>query len=89
MDATATIQYAPSMGIDFVEIKRRREAAGLTLQQAADSAGFAARQYWWQIENGKKPGLSVDSLAAVARVLGCKLDDLIEKPAKKRKSPKN
>jgi transcriptional regulator with XRE-family HTH domain len=77
------------MGVDFAEIKRRREAAGLTLQQAAAGAGFKSFQYWWAIENGRKPGLTVDSLAAIAHVLACKLDDLIDKPDKRsRKATK-
>jgi transcriptional regulator with XRE-family HTH domain len=76
------------MGINSAEIKRRRVDAGLTLQQASDAAGFTTRQFWWQIENGRKPGLTVESLAAVARVLECKLDDLIDKPAKRRKPSK-
>jgi transcriptional regulator with XRE-family HTH domain len=76
------------MGIDFAEIKRRRESAGLSLQSAADAAGFSSRQFWWQIENGRKPGLTVDSLTAVARVLSCKLDDLIEPEKPKRQGTK-
>jgi hypothetical protein len=31
---------------------------------------------------GRRPGLTLDSLAAVARVLGCKLDDLVETPSR-------
>jgi transcriptional regulator with XRE-family HTH domain len=88
MDATATANYSPAMGIDFAEIKRRREAAGLTLQRAADDAGFKTRQQWFKIERGENPTLTVDTLSAVARVLGCKLDDLIEKPPKRRKPTK-
>ena len=51
------------------EIRRRRLAKGLTAAKAAEAAEAAATA-WYAWEHGT--GLSVDNLARIAAVLGCK-----------------
>lgn len=71
--------------VDAQEIKRRRVALGLTLQEAADRAGFSGRQRWSGIERGERSNLRADTLLAVARALGCSIEDLLAKPPGKAK----
>lgn len=60
-------------------IKDRREHKGLSQAQAATLAGFKSPIQWWDIEN--KPGRDpqISTLEKVAKVLGCKVDDLLRK----------
>lgn len=82
----------PSAGmINREEIRRRREAIGMTMVEAAVAAGFKHRQQWYAIETGQRKGLAVETLSAVARALRCNIDDLMqpsqpEKPTRKRKT---
>lgn len=58
-------------------IRKMREARGLTLTEFATAMGVTpgAVSHW---ENGRrKPG--IDDLAKMARLLACKVDDLIDK----------
>ena len=50
---------------------------GLTLQKAADRAGFSGRQRWSGIEQGERTNLSVATIAAVAKALGCSIEALL------------
>ncbi|MBE0599369.1 MAG: helix-turn-helix transcriptional regulator [Desulfuromonadales bacterium] len=57
-------------------IKLWRERRGLTQQALADQAGIS-KPYLSQIESGKRQG-TVETLAAIARVLAVPLDVLTE-----------
>jgi transcriptional regulator with XRE-family HTH domain len=69
------------MPVNFAEIKRRREQLSLTMEEAARRAGHAgdrARIWWNDVESGRaSPDLRISTLEAVARVLGCRVDDLL------------
>jgi transcriptional regulator with XRE-family HTH domain len=77
--------------VDRSGIKARREAIGLTLEEAAKRAGLGDRQRWYGIEHGQRRNISADTLQAVARALDCTMDELMinDKPAMaaQRKSP--
>lgn len=60
------------------EVKRRREKMKLTQGEAAVSVGWSA-QRWSDFENERNPDPRVSTLAAVAKVLKCRLDDLVMK----------
>jgi len=63
--------------VDQAEIRRRRLALKLTMQEAADRAGFSGRQQWSNIEAGQRSRISADTLQAVAIALACRMDDLM------------
>lgn len=63
--------------VRFDEIKRRREAAGLTKAECARRAGFKSQQHWYGMESGRSPNPRIDTLIVVAKVLGCKVRDLL------------
>jgi transcriptional regulator with XRE-family HTH domain len=65
--------------VNFEEIKRRREKKGLTLSAAAKLAGWGSGQVWANLEQGQRDDPQVSTLVKVAKVLNCKLDDLIAK----------
>ncbi len=65
--------------VDFAEMKRRRLRKGLTQAAAAKLAGWRTAQVWTNMENGQRPNPQVLTLAKVAAVLGCKVDDLLRK----------
>lgn len=60
-------------------IKQRREALGLTQQQAADAAGLSDRQRWYSLECGRVDNPELFTLLGIARALRCRLDDLVTK----------
>jgi DNA-binding XRE family transcriptional regulator len=64
--------------LDLEKIKVAREKAGLTQQQAAESAGFKTRQAWNRIENGAQANIGLDTLAKIAKVLKVKPRDLLK-----------
>jgi transcriptional regulator with XRE-family HTH domain len=59
------------------EIRRRRKKLGMTQQQAAKAAGWKSAVQWTDIERSKRPNPSIKTVAAVARALGCKVDQII------------
>jgi transcriptional regulator with XRE-family HTH domain len=63
--------------LNQIEIKARREKATLTMQEAAERAGLGGKQRWYDIEKGKRPNPSIETMQRVAHVLGCKVDDLL------------
>lgn len=71
--------YRPFM-LDVGEVKRRRKAAGLTLQEATDLAGMTNRQQWHRIEAGidEPDGIRIRTLNALARALKCDVKDLLK-----------
>jgi transcriptional regulator with XRE-family HTH domain len=63
--------------VNHAVIRERREAMGLTMEEAAQRAGFTGRQAWYSIESGHSSRPSIDSVAAVAHALMCHVDDLL------------
>ena len=57
-------------------VRERREASGLTQQQAARKAGVQ-QSAWARLEKGHIANPRIDSLKAVAKALGCEVSDLI------------
>jgi transcriptional regulator with XRE-family HTH domain len=66
--------------VDRDEIKRRREKLGLTLRDAASKAGWGETGFvrWSRLENGTPKDPALSTLESVARVLKCKLDDIVK-----------
>ena len=66
------------MGIFNTERMRElRDKLGLTQDEAAKRAGFASRQAWNNLENGRQePSLS--TLERIAKALGVKPKDLLK-----------
>lgn len=64
--------------VNLREIKRRRVAKGLSLSDAATLAGWKAAQQWANIEYGRRTDPSIKTMVAVAKALGCKVDDLLK-----------
>ena len=60
-------------------IRSRREALGLTQQQAADAAGLSDRQRWYSLECGRVDNPELFTLLGIARALQCDLDELIDR----------
>ncbi len=69
----------PDSILNLKEIKRRREAVGMTLQEAADRAGWGTngRQRWFQLEAGRPVDPQISTVVAVARALNCQIEDLL------------
>lgn len=68
------------MGVDFNKIKSLREKLGLTMEQAADAAGFSGRQAWYNVESGRQPDLRISTLEAIAKALGVSAKSLLAEP---------
>jgi transcriptional regulator with XRE-family HTH domain len=66
------------MRVNYGEIKIRREAMGLSMSRAADLAGLGSAQRWSDLERGRHANPRVLTLAAVAIVLECSVDDFLE-----------
>lgn len=79
---------AYSWSVNFAEIKRRRRSLGMTQREAAKAAGWATTQVWTNMENGQRQNPQVLTLARIADVLGCKVDDLLTKKRDVRKRAK-
>jgi transcriptional regulator with XRE-family HTH domain len=72
------------MSLNKERIKALREKLGLTQDEAARLAGFTSRQAWNNLEGGAVPNPRADTLAKVAKALGCRMEDLLQEdpPAK-------
>jgi len=66
------------------QMRRKRESLGLTMQEAAERAGFTSRQQWYNVEAGFRSNVTPTTLMAIARALGCSIEDLLKKPEKKK-----
>jgi transcriptional regulator with XRE-family HTH domain len=76
--------------LDREKMRARRKALELNQTEAAERAGFSGgAPQWSDIENGRKPNVTLDTLAKIAAALECDARDLItappEKPAKRTK----
>lgn len=65
--------------VRFKEIERRRLALNLTMAAAAKLAGWKTAQAWSHVEKGHADNPSIETMRTVARVLGCKVDDLLKR----------
>jgi len=64
--------------LDVAKIRKLREAAGLSQDDAAKRAGLASRQRWHQIEGGSSINIELDTLERIAKALGVKGKDLLK-----------
>ena len=68
---------ATELPLNRAKIRELREAAGLSMQQAAGKAGWKIAQQWYLIEAGKRKDPSISTVQRIARALGCSVDDLL------------
>lgn len=66
--------------VNRTEIKRRRLAKGMTFREAAVAAGWEEndRARWQKLESGTPADPAISTVEAVARALGCKVQDLLK-----------
>jgi transcriptional regulator with XRE-family HTH domain len=74
----ATSQIGVGGALDFGKIKQIRERLGLTQEEAAKKAGFSNRQYWNNIESGRRTNIELNTLDAIARALKVSAKDLLK-----------
>ena len=65
------------MRVNFQKIKELRLQAGINQTQAAKRAGWKTQQQWADFENGYRKDPRLSTMVAVAKVLGCKVADLL------------
>lgn len=65
------------MPLNHRKIAELRERLQLTMEEAAQRAGLDTRQRWYKIESGRHSKIEPDTFYAIARVLGCTMEDLI------------
>jgi len=66
------------MPVSFDGIRMRRQRRKLSLTEAAKAAGWTP-QKWANLEAGRRPDPRVSTVETVAKVLGCKVDDLLKR----------
>lgn len=66
------------IGLDRAKLRELRESRGLTMEQAAKLAGMPNRQRWYDVESGRKPNITLDTLDRIAAALGVKARDLLK-----------
>jgi len=71
----ADVQCVP---LDVEKIKLLRERRGLSQEDAARLAGLAGKQRWNKIEKGLVPNITLATLEAIAKALGCRAGDLLK-----------
>ncbi|MEM9753107.1 MAG: helix-turn-helix transcriptional regulator [Planctomycetota bacterium] len=77
MPALAPLPIPKVVPIDFERVRTLREAAGLSVAEAARRAGMKHRQQWWLIENARKLDPTVSTLQRIAAVLDVEPADLL------------
>jgi transcriptional regulator with XRE-family HTH domain len=63
--------------LDIAKIRKLREAAGLSQEEAAKKAGLSSRQRWYHIEGGVNTNITLETLGQIAKALGVKAKDLL------------
>ncbi|HEX8555934.1 MAG TPA: helix-turn-helix transcriptional regulator [Sphingomonas sp.] len=63
--------------LDREKIEVRRQALGLSQEEAANKAGLAGRQVWNNIVSGRKANVTMETLNKIANALDCHPRDLI------------
>jgi transcriptional regulator with XRE-family HTH domain len=71
------------MPLNVEKIRQLREAAGLSMDQAAKLAGMNSRQRWYEVESGLRANITIGTLDAMARALGVEPADLLAKAKRK------
>ena len=66
------------MPIDTEVIRALRESKKLTLDEAARAAGMKSRQRWFNIESGTSTNPGIETLEAMAQVLGVSVKRLLK-----------
>ena len=56
--------------LDTVKIRALREARGWSMADAAKAAGFTGRAQWYDVESGRKPNVTLETLGKIADALG-------------------
>lgn len=74
---TVTVKRLYNPTVDFGKIKQLRLKAGLNQTQAAKRAGWKTQQQWADFESGQRKNPRLSTIVAAARVLGCKVQDLM------------
>ena len=65
------------MPLNTTKVKRKRERLGMTLEEAARTAGLGSRQAWHVVESGKQsPRLT--TLERMAKALRVRARDLLD-----------
>lgn len=72
------MEAVADLKIDLKKIKARREALGLSMEQAAKAAGLSGRQTWYHIESGQRPDVAVSTLGKIAKALQCEPVDILK-----------
>jgi transcriptional regulator with XRE-family HTH domain len=69
------------ISVDGGKIRAAREKAGLTLRAAATKARWGPTGWtrWSKLERGTIPDPRISTLGTVAKVLGCRIDDLVKR----------
>lgn len=64
--------------LDLAKIRRLRLKLKLSLNDAAKRAKLAGKQSWYEVESGRKPNVTIDTLNRIAAALGVKPKDLLK-----------
>ena len=64
--------------IDTEIIRALRDSKKLTLEEAAKAAGMKSRQRWFNIESGASTNPGIETLEAMAQVLGVSVKKLLK-----------
>jgi transcriptional regulator with XRE-family HTH domain len=64
--------------LDIGKMKALREKLKLSQDEAAKKAGLSGRQRWNDIESGRRAGITLTTLDAIAKALGVKAKDLLK-----------
>ena len=76
---TLGMMAVADLQLNTVEVRRRREKLGLTLDAAAKAAGLRSRQGWYNIEsNPKGNDVTISTLGRIAKALNCAPEDLLK-----------
>ncbi len=69
--------------LDRARMRELREGLELSQVEAAKKAGMRLSQ-WNDIEKGRRTNITIETLSAIAQVLGVDAGDLLTKPKGKR-----
>ena len=80
----AELECPAMQKLDTAKIRELRKAKGLTQAKIAEQAGMSLPQ-WNDIETGRKPNPTLETIITVAAALGCDARDLLTPAKGKRK----
>ena len=83
MDVTLLESPDMTQALDTTRVQELRKKLKLTQTEIAEKAGMTVSR-WNDIESGRKPNVTVDTLSTIAAALGCDARDLLT-PKSKRK----